>query len=262
MQRVNRVSKTLQKEELDLLGAVKELEALSLFLNEKSKLFDSFEAEAMKIAGLSSPSYERTRKRSIFHDECRDENYERMDPRNKFRTGVFKPIFDHLVVQLNSRKENYESLNERFAIFWQLHEKKDEDIREQAKRVAQCYSNDICEEDFVQECQHFKMYMYAENLTGIKDCYLYIKQNSLESTFPNLEVAIRLYLTLPVTNCSAGRSFSALKRIKTENRATMEDGKLNSLMLLCTQSDITLSIDFQDIIDSFAKTKPRKRPIL
>lgn len=90
-------------------------------------------------------------------------------------------------------------------------------------------SNDIREEDFVQECKHFKMYMYAENLTRIKYFYLNIKQNSLEKTFRNLEVAIRLYLTLPVTNCSADRSFSALKRIKKEQRATMEDEKLNSL---------------------------------
>ena len=92
--------------------------------------------------------------------------------------------------------------------------------------------------------------------------YSYIKENSLESTFPNLEVAIRIYLTLPVTNCTAERSFSALKRIKSEIRSTMDNKKLKSLMLLCTQSDITMKIDYGDIIDDFARVKARKKPML
>lgn len=261
LQRVDKVSKTLQTEELDLRGATKELANLSLFLNEKSEQFDEFEAEALKMARLSNPSYDRTRKRTMFIDERRDEQFEQMDPRTRFRTGVFKPIFDHLVVQLSSRKESYENLSKRFEIFSKLHEKKYEDLVEQAKRVAQYYSNDICENDFVQECHHFQMYMKADKLTRIRDCYTYVKKNSLISTFPNLEVAIRVYLTLPVTNCSAERSFSALKRIKSETRSTMEDEKLNSLMLLCTQSDITLKLDCDDIITNFAKLKMRKKPM-
>lgn len=261
LQRVDKVSKTLQTEELDLLGATKELESLSLFLNEKSEKFDDFEAEALKMANLSTPSYDRARKRTMFFDEQRDEQFEKMDPRTRYRTGVFKPIFDHLVVQLSSRKNSYENLSKRFEIFSQLHEKKYEDLVEQAKKVAQYYSNDICENDFVQECHHFQMYMKAEKLKRIRDCYSYIKENSLTSTFPNLEVAIRVYLTLPVTNCSAERSFSALKKIKSENRSTIADEKLNSLMLLCTQSDITLKLDCDKLISTFSNLKMRKKPM-
>ncbi|KAG8284700.1 hypothetical protein J6590_097379 [Homalodisca vitripennis] len=40
-----------------------------------------------------------------------------------------------------------------------------------------------------------------ENLSKIKDMYAYIKSNGLENTFPNLEVALRIFLTL--TNCTA-----------------------------------------------------------
>ena len=37
---------------------------------------------------------------------------------------------------------------------------------------------------------------------------------NLQSGFPNVYVALRIYLTLPVLNCSGERSFSHLKRIK------------------------------------------------
>lgn len=53
----------------------------------------------------------------------------------------------------------------------------------------------------------------------------------LENIYPNLEVAMRIYLALPVTKSTAERSFFVLKRPKNEKRSTMEEKKLNSLML-------------------------------
>ena len=38
----------------------------------------------------------------------------------------------------------------------------------------------------------------------------------LQSMFPNVYVALRLFLTLPVSNCEGERSFSPLSRIKNE----------------------------------------------
>lgn len=100
--------------------------------------------------------------------------------------------------------------------------------------------------------------MKVEEITT-RGIYSYIKKNKLESTLPNLEVAMRIYLTLPVTNCTAERCFSALKRVKTE---TMENDKLNSFMLLCTQNDMTMDIDYNDVINDFAMIEGRRKPLL
>ncbi|KAG8262182.1 hypothetical protein J6590_057754 [Homalodisca vitripennis] len=55
-------------------------------------------------------------------------------------------------------------------------------------------------------------------------------------------------------------SFSALKRVKSENiRSSMVDEKLNGLLLLCTQIDIILKLDYKNIIDDFATRKTRKK---
>ena len=62
--------------------------------------------------------------------------------------------------------------------------------------------------------------------------YNLIKKNKLELLFPNVNIALRIYLSLMVTNCSGERSFSKLKRIKNEQRTSLGQDKLNSLTLL------------------------------
>ena len=54
---------------------------------------------------------------------------------------------------------------------------------------------------------------------------LLIKQD-LVSTFPNIEVTLRVYLCFMVSNCSGERTFSQLKRIKNELRSTMGQNRL------------------------------------
>ncbi|KAF0698442.1 Uncharacterized protein FWK35_00036081, partial [Aphis craccivora] len=49
----------------------------------------------------------------------------------------------------------------------------------------------------------------------------------LDSLIPNTEIALRLYYTLPIANCSSERSFSALKRVKSYLRSTLSKEKLN-----------------------------------
>ena len=59
-----------------------------------------------------------------------------------------------------------------------------------------------------------------------------ISDLGMKSTFPNVYVALKMFLTLPVTNCEGERSFSALARIKNKLRCSMSQMKLNSLALL------------------------------
>ena len=122
------------------------------------------------------------------------------------------------------------------------------------------YSDDIEVDSLREECLHFKQFMEVENIEHLREAYKYIRSSepSLYSTFPNLEVAMRIYLTLPVTNCSAEREFSALKRLKSITRSSLQETKLNSLMVLCTEKDMTMNMCFDDVINEFAKKKSRK----
>ena len=78
-----------------------------------------------------------------------------------------------------------------------------------------------------------------------------MKEYNLQSGFPNVCIALRIYLTLPVSNCSGERSFSHLKRIKNALRSTMGQDRLTNLTLMNIECEIVQRLDFQDIVDSF-----------
>ena len=82
---------------------------------------------------------------------------------------------------------------------------------------------------------------------------------NLKDGFPNVCIALRIYLTLPVSNCSGERSFSHLKRIKSSLRSTMGQDRLANLTLLNIEPEILTDLDFQDIIDSFSTLKARRK---
>lgn len=54
---------------------------------------------------------------------------------------------------------------------------------------------------------------------------------------------IKLSLTLPTSSCTVERSFSKLKIIKTRLRSTMEQTRLENLMLISCEHDINIDID-------------------
>lgn len=72
-------------------------------------------------------------------------------------------------------------------------------------------------------------------------------------------VALRLFLTLPVTNCEGERSFSQLKRVKNELRTTMGQKRLSALSLMAIESELVKQMDFEDLLNDFASRKVRKK---
>ena len=51
--------------------------------------------------------------------------------------------------------------------------------------------------------------------------YIVASAPGIRETFPNISVALRIYLCMLVTNCSDERSFSVLSWVKHKIRATM-----------------------------------------
>ncbi|KAF7646201.1 hypothetical protein LDENG_00191670, partial [Lucifuga dentata] len=81
---------------------------------------------------------------------------------------------------------------------------------------------------------------------------------NLHDIFPNVDIAFRLYLTLPVTNASGERSFSKFRLVKNRLRSTMGQERLNHLTLMSIESDLVQKLDFSDLIKDFAAKKSRK----
>ena len=78
----------------------------------------------------------------------------------------------------------------------------------------------------------------------------------ISSMYPNIKKLVSILCTLPVTSCSAERSFSGLKRIKTALRSSMGTERLTGLSLLHLHHDIP--VDISAAIDEFARCHPRR----
>ena len=76
--------------------------------------------------------------------------------------------------------------------------------------------------------------------------------------YPNVSVAYRILLTIPVTVASAERSFSKLKLLKNCLRSTMLQERLNGLATCCIEKDILDRIDLDTLINDFASRNARR----
>lgn len=87
-------------------------------------------------------------------------------------------------------------------------------------------------------------------------------EDRLVNSFPNVNIALRIYLSILGSNAEGERSFSRLKLIKNYLRSTMSQSRLALLTLMCVERDILKSIEFESIIKDFAQSKNRKMIIL
>ena len=61
----------------------------------------------------------------------------------------------------------------------------------------------------------------------------------------------KLVLVLPATNAVSERSFSALRRVKTFLRSTMNQDRLNHLMVLHVHKTLTDTLDLIEVANEF-----------
>jgi hypothetical protein len=76
-----------------------------------------------------------------------------------------------------------------------------------------------------------------------------------------VEIAIRIYLTIPVNNCQGERSFSTLSRVKNHLRVTMSQTRLDALSVMCIEAEFVRKLDFNELINEFAERKTRRRSL-
>ena len=79
-----------------------------------------------------------------------------------------------------------------------------------------------------------------------------------KSVFPLTRECYRLILTVPVTVAKDERTFSRLKIVKNPLRTTMADSRLESLLLISCEKDITDSLSISRLAKDWADLKMRR----
>jgi len=101
--------------------------------------------------------------------------------------------------------------------------------------------------------------MVNENTTAIQA--LRILKTSCGS-FPNINIALRILLTIPVASAGAERAFSKLKIIKNYLRSTISQDRLSGLATLSIENELAETLDYDQLIDQFALQKARKKQFI
>ena len=81
------------------------------------------------------------------------------------------------------------------------------------------------------------------------------------SLIPVMAIALNIYSVIPATSCSAERSFSGLRRLKTYLRSKMGQTRLSSLALLHIEREFVnrvITEDIDKIIDVFGQRNGRE----
>lgn len=266
LERFEKTNKTLQAVDMNL-GVVVDLYKSLVGFVDDLRTDDKFNEFIDKSKEKTEEEYEqdtvRRRKRKLLPGEAKEIELVRSG-KDKLKAEVYFAVLDRLSVELKKRMSAYTDIHQKFNFLLNIINESTEDISHGAKNLQNIYNSDIEEGTFENECIHFKNFllnMKEEELKSHTNLLALLHEYNLCETFPNVTIALRIFLSMASTNCSAERSFSALKRLKNYLRASIGQEKLNSLAVLSIEASMVENIDFNDVIEEFAARKSRRKPM-
>ena len=259
-----KVSVTLQNPSISLETCANLYTTLISFMQKFSEQFYVIEAKAKAYlpgAEYKSSTQRRRRRKKQCNDGPAPDALENLSPSDSFRIKSFLVMIDCLSANLTQRATAYTKIASKFSFLVNLDASTDEITKSVEKLIEDC-PNDV-DMHVVTEIQNFHVYVKQvygnERRKTFVELYQIIFNDELFSAFPNVECLLGLFLTLPISNSSGERSFSALKRVKNCLRSSMGQEKTSDLSLLFIEKDKLQKLDFDDIIYQFAIEKSRKK---
>jgi len=200
-------------------------------------------------------SYARKRVRKSMPNDGSAAEVE-MTASDRFRTQVYYVILDKLRAEMERRRSAYDAVCRKFSFLTDRNLNNSE-VRASATNLVVAYQKDL-QKEFVDEFSVFSELCGTEKSESVTTMLQYMIERKLTNCFPNVNIALRIYLSILGTSCESERSFSVLKRVKNCLRSTVGQNKLSALSLLSIESEVLRNVDTMDIIDNFANKKCRK----
>lgn len=187
LQRINRVSKSLQAEHGTVVSAINQLSALTPFIVKVRNDFKNVEKQALLLTdGAVNEDEEinkkRVSKRKSFFDEDTS-NDTVLEGSQKFIVETYNSICDQLVVQLQRRSEALKNIFDLFkCILPDSDEYSDTDpASTDIEKLIEMYSDDIDANYFEDELRHF-LYLVKEDDKSKSKCDMKEKKQQEEKT--------------------------------------------------------------------------------
>ncbi|CAL4110815.1 unnamed protein product, partial [Meganyctiphanes norvegica] len=274
---VNFVSKELQKDTMDIATGLASFQKLLSWLKKYREsgftdaLIDAKElAQGLEIEPVFK-AHRLRRKKIMFDYESADKPVS--DPKEAFRVFFFNMVVDKAVQSLEPRFEQLKKHDELFGFLYNFQEMPMESLRKHTADLELALTDvklsQENDKNKIEKQADIDGYMLCEEIKALKPILPediknpvkmleFLACNNRFTAFPNVFIALRICLTIPVTVASGERSFSKLVLIKNYLRSTMLQHRLNNLAIISIESEISRSLKNDKILKEFAEKKSKK----
>ena len=257
------LTRSLQAEAKDIVEAVAEINNLVATLKNVRSNVDKYhsewfsEVERMCSSIGTTPSMPRLCGRQRHRP-----NVPATTPSDYSRRTITVPMLDHLVLEVEKRFDAHQqtALQGLYLVPSLLVHKTLDQVSPKVQQLGALYAGDLPNPESLNSEFHswYVKWKNQEREHGVSSLptSLYHTLPKVSSMYPNIKALLVVLCTLPVTSCSAERSFSGLKHVKTSLRSTMGNNRLSSLSMLYIHRDIAISLP--EVIEEFARHYPRR----
>ncbi len=261
---VHALTLSLQTEAKDLIAAINDVDTVISTLENVRENIETYHScwfqvveSLCNVSGIV-PSIKR-----VCGQQTQRSNTPAETPLEYSCRTISIPLFDHLLAELKCRfsLQQKTALNGFALVPSILLHLTPEDRTHSSNKLGEMYKTDLPFPNTLETEFHCWITKWQKQSAehGESSPTETIKQTST-AIFPNIRVLLAILCTLPVTSCSAERSFSGLKRIKTATRSSMTTSRLTGLSLLHIHRDIPIDID--TALDELSRRHPRRMQML
>ena len=261
------MSKKLQSKIMSIDDTLKHIEGvISYFKKYRDEGFTSSMdttkniASELDIEPIFPTKHQRKRKKYFDEQDDQDEKIQQSDV-DSFRREYFLVMIDSAIASLTSRFEQMTAFDNVFGFLFNSENLKsldEADLWLRCKIFVEKFSHDNSSDveinDFFSELKVLQVTL-PDSLMLAPEILKFVMD---ADCYPNISVAYRILLTVPVTVASAERSFSKLKLLKNYLRSTMSQERLNGLAMCTIEKDILDTIDLDTVLDDFASRNVRR----
>ncbi|KAJ8884413.1 hypothetical protein PR048_016270 [Dryococelus australis] len=182
------------------------------------------------------------------------------DPTPHYKVEFYFHFLDIIIESLDERFTQLKSHSYSFDVLYDISTLKDMPSDVLNKKCSKLSSilqdNDSKDVNGDELCDELKVLStLATSGIGPAETLKFTEQYNFA---PNVGVALRILLTLPVTIASGQRRFSKLKLIKTYLRSTMLQSCLSGSALTLIEHQLAEKIDYAEDVKVFASSEARK----
>ncbi|XP_063777050.1 uncharacterized protein LOC134926333 [Pseudophryne corroboree] len=262
---VDTVSQALQQKGVSVDQAAKLIGRLVNVLQQmREEGVDPIMKEAANLAqSMDLPvEFPVKRKITIHKNEAKDEDFDTTNEQD-FRRR-FINLIDALIARFKWRCEILTEISSDFEFLTgpALSSMPLNALKKCASDLAIKYCNDLSASEIVAEIESFKSCVPSIipdcSTATAQDILQQIHKRDLVSVYPSIYIALRIFLSIPVTVPSCEENISIFNSVEEYLRSMSGQECYSNMAILSIEHKLTSSINFDSVIEEFASVMARK----